>query len=200
MVKRRWRQSRTSHALLLVLLVAQYFDVFLHKRGVCTTEDVSLFQVFLLHIEEGLCVKVVVSHQRVQLEVIVPNACATCISELSKCSFSFDSEGKASVECLDLGRSLPLSSALQSITLDLIDFLLVTNAAEVAPDCCLQPNHRRHFLQHSVQQNFSASALTHDVVRYRATRGTHLVDFSQVPVEKLIVEHFEHAGWVTAGR
>ena len=63
MVKRRWRQSRTSHALLLVLLMAQYFDVFLHERGVCTTEDVSLFQVFLLHIEEGLCVKVVVSHQ-----------------------------------------------------------------------------------------------------------------------------------------
>ena len=70
----------------------------------------------------------------------------------------------------------------------------------MAPDCCLQLNHRRDFLKHSVQQDFSASALAHDVVRYRATRVTHPVDLSQVPVEKLIVEHFEHAGWVTAGR
>ena len=65
MVKGRLRQSCASHALLLVLLVAEHFDVFLHKRGVCTTENVSLLQVFLLHIEEGLCVKVVVTHQRV---------------------------------------------------------------------------------------------------------------------------------------
>ena len=200
MVKGRWRQSRASHPLLLVLLMAENFDVFLHKRGVGTTEDVSLFQVFLFHIKERLRVKIVVTQKRVHAEVIIFDTCSTSISKLSEGALTFDSEGKAPVECLDLGRSLPLSSALKSISLDLFNFLLVTNAAEVAPDCCLQLNHRRYFLQHSVQQNFPASPLTHDVVGYRATRGAHLVYLSQVPVEKLIVEHFEHASWVSAGR
>ena len=62
-----WRREprATATPLLSLLLVAEHLDVFLHKRGIGAAENISLLQILLLHVQEGLGVKVVRSLQEV---------------------------------------------------------------------------------------------------------------------------------------
>ena len=147
----RGKPRATATPLLGLLLVAEHLDVFLHQRGISAAENISLLQILLLHIQEGLGVKVVRSLQEVEIHVIVLIHTVFTRCKLGESSFALDAECKATEQRLYLVCSLVLSGTFETITFYFINFLPVMNAAQVSSDRRLQSDHCWYLTLHSIQ-------------------------------------------------
>lgn len=129
MTETSWWQAGRGTSHLLLLLVAQNLNVFLHERGVCTAENISLFEIFLLNIKECFGIEIVIIYTKVYFLVFVFVTSFTRIGgKFGEQSFALDTEGVASEERLDLICSFICLRTFTAISFDFINFLLIFNS------------------------------------------------------------------------
>lgn len=77
---------------------------------------------------------------------------------------SFDSEAKATEQCLNLHSCFVLLSAFQAISPNLLNFLNISYSAEMSPDKCLQLEDTWLLLRHPVYKSLSTYTFADNVI------------------------------------